>query len=385
MKNLSTISAIILSLFLLAGCGKNKQATDGIITVDVTAIYPKKELILQDFMDVEYIALETNDEFVCQGFVRAVGKDIIIVINRNNDGDIFIFDRHSGKGLKKINRKGQGGEEYINIGDIALDEDKGEMFVYDNFLSKILVYGMGGEFKRSLQLKEDVYYSYIYNFDRENLICGSLSGGLFVVISKQDGSITKEIKIPFEEKKSISVKRTDEAEGLTYTMYPFGVYPLIPYFDNWILLEYSSDTVYRYLPDHTMTPFIVRTPSIQSMNPEIFLFLSVLTDRYYFMEAVKKEYDWESGDGFPTTYMVYDKQEKALFERAVYNGDYSNEKEVYMSTSPVNDEIATCQSLEAYDLVEAYKEGHLKGRLKELAAELDEESNPVIMLVKHKK
>lgn len=37
----------------------------------------KKDLILQDFMDVEYIPLETNDEFINQGFVRATGKDII--------------------------------------------------------------------------------------------------------------------------------------------------------------------------------------------------------------------------------------------------------------------------------------------------------------------
>jgi hypothetical protein len=56
-----------------------------------------------------------------------------------------------------------------------------------------------------------------------------------------------------------------------------------------------------------------------------------------------------------------------------------------MSSKPVNEEIATWHSLEAPDLVQAYEKGQLKGRLKELAAELDEESNPVIMLVKHKK
>jgi hypothetical protein len=51
----------------------------------------------------------------------------------------------------------------------------------------------------------------------------------------------------------------------------------------------------------------------------------------------------------------------------------------------VNDKIASYQRLEAPDLVEAYKKGILKGRLKEIAAELDEESNPVIMLAKFKK
>ena len=55
--------------------------------------------------------------------------------------------------------------------------------------------------------------------------------------------------------------------------------------------------------------------------------------------------------------------------------------------SPINprtQEIAFCQKLEALDLVEAYEKGELKGRLKEIAATLNEDSNPVIMLMKNK-
>lgn len=43
------------------------------------------------------------------------------------------------------------------------------------------------------------------------------------------------------------------------------------------------------------------------------------------------------------------------------------------------------QSLEAASLIEAHEKGQLKGRLKEIAAGLDEESNAVIMLVKYRK
>ncbi|GHT70547.1 hypothetical protein FACS1894155_06490 [Bacteroidia bacterium] len=101
MKRVITLFSIVL--FVTAGCGGCKQSgtqSNDIITVDVTMKYPKKELILQDFMDVEYIPLETNDDFLCEGRVLAVGKKIIIVKNRINDGNIFIFDRN-GKGLKK--------------------------------------------------------------------------------------------------------------------------------------------------------------------------------------------------------------------------------------------------------------------------------------------
>jgi hypothetical protein len=392
MKKAIFISTIFL--IVMAESRGQKMGNDNFFTVDVRKKYsPKKELFLQDFMNVEYIPLETNDDFLCQGRVLAIGKDIMLIKNRVNDGDIFVYDRN-GKALKKINRKGQSGEEYTCILGIVLDEDNEEMFVNDNYTRRILVYDLDGNFKRNLRHKEGTMYNKIYNFDRETLICnddnlnddGIANMQSLMIISKQDGSIAKEIPIPFKKKKTTRLILKDEVNGRFYASGPSSCYPIIPYLDNWILVEPSSDTVYQYSSDHhTMTPFIARTPSIQSMNPEVFLFLSILTDRYYFMESVKKIYDFETRQGFPSTDLIYDKQEKAIFEYTVYNDDYSNKKQVYMNSRPVNDEIATWQSLEADQLVEAYGKGELKGKLKEIAAELDEDSNPVIMLIKHKK
>ena len=71
------ISAVLL--FALAGCGKDKQSTDELVTINVSKDYPEKELILQDIMDVEYIALETTDEFITHGNVMDIGEKFIIV------------------------------------------------------------------------------------------------------------------------------------------------------------------------------------------------------------------------------------------------------------------------------------------------------------------
>lgn len=149
MKWIITISAILL--FALAGCGKDKQSTNELITVDVIKNYPEKELTLQDFMDVEYIPLETNDEFVTQGKVMAIGAEVILITNWANDGNLFVFDRKTGKALKKINRKGQGGEEYVGITEIVLDEANKEIFVIAYTGSKISVYDLDGNFKRSFK------------------------------------------------------------------------------------------------------------------------------------------------------------------------------------------------------------------------------------------
>ncbi|MDR1371079.1 MAG: 6-bladed beta-propeller [Dysgonamonadaceae bacterium] len=386
MKRTSCILVIIL-LTVMTGCGGNKQLTDELITVDVTtANYPKKELILQDFMDVEYIALETNDDFVNQCFVQDIGKEIILVKNRRNDGDIFVYDR-TGKALRKINRKGQGGEEYVNILGITLDEDYNEMYVHTHYERKIKVYDLYGKFKRSLQYKDNTngyFYTDIVNYDKDNLICFDKFNEerAFVLISKQDGSITKKIEIPVKETKLLW--QIDAGRNVPADPGPYST--IISFKDNWILLEHSSDTVYTFLPDYNLHPFIVRTPSIQSMEPEVFLLLRFFSGRYYFMETVKNVFDFNTGRGFPKTFFMYDWQEKAFFGYNVYNGDYSTKKEIYMNVlRPVNHEIESWQPLEAHQLVESYKKGELKGKLKEIAAQLNEDSNPVIMLIKHKK
>ncbi len=388
MKKNTIIWTIIL---LVTGCGGNKpgKQIDDLIIVDVTASYPKKELILQDFMDIEYIPLETANEFLCQGVVQAIGKDIIVVKNRVNDGDIFIFDR-TGKGLRKFNRLGKGGEEYaFNLG-ITLDEDNNEMFVNSHSTRRILVYDLFGNFKRSFRHKEGGLYNKIYNYDKEHLICHedyfptydpeSNRNSIFI-ISKQDGSV-KEMEIPI--KKKISTVMMLQDKEMIYSNLTLNCM-ITPFQNNWIIAEPSSDTVYRYLPDASIHPFITRTPSVHSMEPEVFLYPGVLTDHYYFMQTVKKEYDFATNRGFPRTDLIYDTQEKIIFDCTVYNSDYTDKRPVNMFRDPLNEEIAFCQSLNAEDLIESYEKGQLKGQLKEIAATLEEESNPVIMLVKHKK
>ncbi|WP_106830320.1 6-bladed beta-propeller [Parabacteroides pacaensis] len=388
MKGTNTILAIIL--LITAGCGDNKQSEDAFLTVDVTNTPSnKKELILQDFMDVEYIPLETNDEFINQGFVQAIGKEFILVRNRNSDGDIFVYNR-TGKALRKINRKGQGAEEYTNILGITLDESNKEMYVNDHYIRKIQVYDLDGNFKRTLRHKEgngSLFYTDIFNYDNDHLICYDKYNKEipFVLISKQDGSITQDIKIPYKEKKQATItKQTGENSTLSISPGPYRT--IIPFKGNWMLLELSSDTIYSLLPDYSLRPFMVRSPSIQSMNPEVFMFLRLPCDRYYFMETAKNVWDFDNNTGFPREYFMYDRQEKAFFTYTVYNGDYSIKKEVYMNQlRPVDHDVDSWELLEAYQLVTAYEKGWLQGKLKEIAATLNEESNSVIMLVKHKK
>ena len=388
MKTLIFIETILL--LVMTSCGKDNTLTDGFITVDVTksSYSPKKELLLQDFMDVEYIPLETNDEFINQGYVQAVGEKYIIVTNYRKDGDIFVYNRN-GKAIRKINHKGQGGKEYISFRTITLDEENNELFVNDHYAKKIVVYDLEGNFKRSFKQNDkgkSLFYWEIFNYDKENLICyDELNEEIpFLLISKQDGSITKEIKVPFKEKKVFI--QLLKYEGGIRTAGPGNYSRITPFKGNWILLEPSSDTIYTLMPDCSLRPFIAKTPPVHTMNPEFYLILKLVSDRYYFMESIKNVYDFRKEEGFPKTYFVYDTQEKDFFSYIIYNGDYSYKRELYMVMfTPINAKGELWATIDAFDLCKDYKEGKLKGKLKDIAAKLGEDDNRVIMLVKPKK
>jgi hypothetical protein len=403
MKNLLFITVTCLIMTTIESKGQSQTGKNDIIKVDVTKSYSsKKELILQDFMDVEYIALETNNEFVNQGLVMDIGERFILVKNRLNDGNIFVYDR-SGKALRKINHRGQGPGEYTGIRTITLDEDNGEMFVNDTNLRKMFVYDLYGKFKRSfnqqegfgsyklnnIEIREYAFYSEVLNYDKNNLLCYDEIDNkrTCILISKQDGNITKEFLIPFKEKKSLTQQQLNGDAVYSQSAVP-RPYRITPYNGNYILLELSSDTVYELLPDYNMRPFIVRTPPIESMNPEIMLVFRLVSEHYLFMETIKNVFDFDRKEGFPKSYLMYDKHNKTFSGYTVYNSDFSTKKEVYMvGFSPVkNHNIAAYYPLGANQLVESHKKGELKeGKLKELSSNLDEEDNPVIMILKHKK
>lgn len=136
MKRNTAIFTIILFLTVGIGGCKQSDAHQELITVDVTAI----------------------------------GNKHIIVKNWTNDGDIYVFDRKTGKGVRKINKKGQGAEEYDFINGVVLDEDNDELFVNSASTKKILVYDLSGNFKRSFSHTENAEYLDVFNYDQDNLI-----------------------------------------------------------------------------------------------------------------------------------------------------------------------------------------------------------------------
>lgn len=378
---------LVAALLGLASCTGEKKEKEAFITVDIMASYPEKDLVLQDFMDVEYVPLETSDEFLAQGNIAFVGENIVVATNMRQ-GDILLFDRTTGKGIRKINHKGFGPEEYIMPYNVILFEGKNEMFVNDGPTSKIQVYDLDGNYKRTISYKRGALVTVLIDFDADNFLSQNIyapenenSGETFLFLSKKDGSMT-DIKVPYQERKSIALVRVNE-DGSMRGAFPENSDFIDPFQDGWLLTEPSADTIYFYKPDRSLKPFIVRTPSVQTMSPEVFLFPGVLTDDYYFMQSVTKEYDFDKNEGMPSTPLVYDVAEQKIYKYTVHNADYEDREE-NLSKQNVSNKLAFYQALPADELIEAQEDGKLKGKLSDIAAHLDIEDNPVVMIVKPK-
>ena len=397
-KHVRWMSALLVAS-LLFGCGDGKQKeSDGLIRVDVSKSYPKKELILQDLFDIEYVPLETTDEMLTEGHIQYIGDNYMIFKNLGRmAGEIFIFDRQ-GKAVRKINRLGQSGEEYLNILGVDYDEQADELFVNSHYSDKVFVYDSEGNYKRSFDYLDGTLYAPIKILDEERLIAYDdyfeydkvpEKRDCYLILSREDGRLLEKIHIPYEEKKSLIIMRRDLNGKLTGN---WGIRNTLmpPYQDGWLLIEPSADTIYTYSASRGLMPLIVRTPPVNEMDPEVFLFPTIFTDRYVFMQAVERSFNFGVDKDVPRTNLIYDKTEQTAYEGEVINRDFEG--------MPVNlwfahrvimefndDEIAFATRLEAPDLVEALNDGKLRGPLKEIASDLDEEDNPVILIAKYKK
>ena len=307
-----------------------------------------------------------------------------MVKNSSNDGNIYLFDR-TGKGVRVINHKGNGPGEYTNCNDVLLDEVNGELFISDIQLRKIFVYDMEGNFKRSFPFPKETGFFKFVSLDDNNFIFWNNAADFnqklkeatqFYICSKQDGSIMKEINLPYKERKTTMQIKTDSSGNIMLSF--LRCFNVNRYRDQIILTEPSCDTIYSY-SEIGIEPIFTRTPSIQSMDDETFLFPGIFTDDYAFFTISEKKENGKREE------LLYDRKEQAFYTYKLQNKDYKDCDVIRMFQMNTNQDFYFVQSLNAYQLVEANAQGKLSGKLKELIDTLDEEDNPIVMIVKPKK
>lgn len=371
----------------LCACHSSETMNGNIFQVDVKDSHSSIQLQLDDVAEVKYIKLANDSDFLVRT-KPLVCSDNYILTKGGNTGEILIFDK-TGKAISRFSHAGNGPHEYNYITNLLLDEKRKEIYVHDVFLQKMLVYDMKGTFVREYTMGDA---RFIYSFDDVcflvyNTITNQTSTELkpsFTLVSKTDGKVLQTINVPFasDKKFDLAVTKSNNGESFTYTAMHL---PIIRCSDGYLLNELSSDTIYTLSLTKELKPFIARVPSISDMSAPIFLQGGPETDRFIFLTKVSVNEN-DVKNMFPTTDWVYDKSTGSISEYKIVNEDYPS-KEFTLTSHNVNCDMPFGYGISryrAYKLVEAYKEGELHGRLKEIAATLQEEDNDVLVLYKFK-
>ncbi|MDL2245430.1 6-bladed beta-propeller, partial [Parabacteroides sp. OttesenSCG-928-J18] len=367
----------LLCLLFLGSCSSKQPHTEEseLVVVNVEKSYPVKKLKLQDIAKVEYLPLETTDEFLwSRGGVNTFSDKYITNFNREK-GDLLIFDRN-GKGVATFNRQGGSGEEYAPHSDLMLDEENNEIIVNDNNQKKIVVYDMEGTFKRVMYYAEDKWYLSLVNYDKNTFIAYNRQTedekeNSFLFLSKTTGEVIEEMVIPATGNK-LSTRIETSFNGQRATI-SFAYYPITIGESDFILNEVSNDTLFALSPSRELRPIYVQTPSRGTMDPQVFLYLNKESDRYAFFNTMDKKIDLSKGQGPKNRYLVYDKQEKAFYESEIFNDDYTIDLNLFLHEQHFIQRNQSVQELNTINLIQFYENNALQGKLKEIAANLDEE------------
>ena len=366
-----------LLFVILASCKDQKGQQDiGIWLFDVTKEYPTKEIYIQDIADVDYIPLETNDSILWRGReVLYLDDDYIVGANRNNG---VYFHDGKGKALNMFNKMGQGPKEYLDMYKVQYDKKSDEIYINDMF--KYYVYDKEGNFKRSFQGIEDKLYSRIEQFfilNEDELIQYNYNNH-YTRVSRLTGEHLGDIKLGV----------ADSTTTLHFRKNNMIFNTIVSHFtkdkEGYIITSFSSDTTYLLTSNLQLKPIGVRIPPVSSQDVPVFLLPVKNTPRYYFMSTIKKE------DSFPVKAYMMDKKTNQIYYLKDYfkNKDYIGLKvhldmfgPSVLADLPNN---VCVQSLNITKLCEAYEEGKLSGKLKDIAAKLNEDDNPVLMIIKFK-
>lgn len=383
-----TSHLLLTVFFLMFSRVASSQSSGGDLPVfDLNKQYPKKEKVLQEIADIEYVALETTDDVLLSGRpILSAVTDHYILIHEETLGDVYVFDR-SGKIYSHFNHKGPSALEYGWIGSAGtiLDEKQKEIYVCAR---SIQVYSLTGEYKRTLPLNTLDKELKVYNFDDESLLLynGVIAGvGMknkykknpYSLISKKDGSELSVVDIYLPERYSnMIVKKENNRERSTMIYYTYNMY----YGPDFMIGDMSSDTLYLLTQNKKLTPVLTRKPSVHAAEPRIIWAPRLTTDKFIQIGLIPLDFNSRGGK---TPVFTYEFETGEISRMTILDPEYGRGK-WYPSTSPAMAKNSIAELYQASSLVEMLKNYKLKGDFEKFVRKIDENDNPVIRIIKFK-
>ena len=380
---------MLVAFFAFMSISAQNKAEKNLPEVDVTQSKPFEQMLVSEKATVEYIPLETTSEFLLDGAagMRINMTEHYIVTVNYTEGRVFVFNRR-GKALHTFCHKGEGPEEYVYPGAVRVDDKAKEIFVIDP-RKKVHVYSLDGKYKRSLNVPDGINMGAMFNYDDKWMIGydnfnldrkgEKVSEQPFFLFSKKDGKISP---IPLTIKNRIGTSIYAEKDGKKMVFTMKNIAPIVKNGSEVVLSDLGSDVVYLYKKGKVI-PLVKRNPGTMDYNPRSAMGVVMKLGDVIWLREVKKELKGLRPD---INMLTYDLSSNKL-SNLVLMDDVSYTSSISITTRNEQMELpenCTLTSVQPHKLKEWNGKGMLKGQLKELAEELQEDDNPVLILYKLK-
>jgi hypothetical protein len=385
--------AFLVFLFILMSCNFGNPKTEKIVLfpeIDISETHSHKELHIQAIAEIEYVPMETTDDFLLDGRAELfyVSDKYILVWQRQ--GDIFVFNRN-GRAVFHFNHLGGGPAEYPDISNVIFDEKNEEIFVTTNNLRQFLVYSLTGEYRRTLEFPDEIRNAVTYNFDDETILVYDEIGFSnydykeypYLLISKQDGSLLSvlELRLPLRYSSSI-LPQLDANRQPTGPPIMIATPNNRRFGEDFVIADISSDTIYILDKKRELTPWLVRKPSVHSSEIKTVLTSLLATNKFIFLWKIAFDIAAIQNNQNIYTSLMYEVKTGMTSRVLFINEDFPSQPFTIMVNNLDIAKNMTANLIDAVVLKEAYEERKLKGELEKLTETLDEEDNPVLMIIK---
>ena len=270
------LSLFIFVALMFTACNSDKQ--ENVYEVDTSIQAPIEEFIKREIACVE---LETTTESMI-GNIQHIeyDKDNIYIYPSYNEAAILRFDRHTGKFINRIGRKGRGPNEYTHFNDFTISEGK----AYILSSKKIYVYGIDGKFIQTIDTANEHFYKISRCDDGKIWLSSDTSNESlyeYHLLNPETGEI--EVKMcEFPEYAGFLVS------GTTPFIHKEGKDYLVARLWDQTIYRLSDDSYEPYLTIDFHRPNSITAEQRKSLSPAIVDELIEKDDYFYYYAGIKQ-------------------------------------------------------------------------------------------------
>lgn len=261
------------------------------------------------------------------------------------------------------------------------------------------VFNFDGTRKRILNLPQSVWPGVFRNYDADHFFYYNIRNFAnpeeedkyleepYFLISKKNGEV-KPLHVVLKKRFLNSIVKTEKTDGGWYVASGVTFYtsPVIKNGNKVVIADWAGDTIF-YLEKNVLKPLLAKSPSALTVDPPVLFSVYMKTNRYTFMASAVMDPNlyYKGNQQIPALDFMYDHFTGEICSPRIVNKDYDSERGAYLDTY-------LCELPENYGaasfpvsyLKVALQKGQLSGKLKEIALQVQEDDNPVLMLVKFK-